>query len=100
MKCTNHADREATHTAAMKVATKQPDGSYSTDMPLCSDCAPRIELIGFKITQRPLCGWKTSWWDGEAEPECDLPEGHDLPHHDPTFGDFYLPGEGPDDHVC
>ena len=45
--CRNHPDRTATHTAAMPASTKP----YRENVPLCGDCAPRIETIGFPITE-------------------------------------------------
>ncbi len=27
------------------------------------------------------CGYSVSWWDGEYESTCQLPEGHQGPHH-------------------
>jgi len=33
-------------------------------------------------TDTPVCGKFVSWWDGEYEGECELPEGHDGDHND------------------
>ena len=30
----------------------------------------------------PTCGRFISWWDGEYEGNCELPEGHDGDHYD------------------
>jgi hypothetical protein len=30
----------------------------------------------------PVCGKAVSWWDGEYEGECELPEGHEGDHFD------------------
>lgn len=29
-----------------------------------------------------ICGKSVSWWDGEYEGTCELPEGHKGPHYD------------------
>lgn len=50
VKCRNHPDVDATHTAAMPSADKQPDGSYQDTVPLCAECAPRIAKLGWATT--------------------------------------------------
>lgn len=50
MNCRNHPDVEATYTAAMPTADKQPDGSYEDTVPMCADCADRTATIGFTVT--------------------------------------------------
>jgi hypothetical protein len=42
MKCQNHPDLEATHTAEMPCATRP----YREHVPLCTPCADRITAIG------------------------------------------------------
>lgn len=45
--CVNHGNRNATHTASMP--TDAPP--YRTETPLCAECAPRVETIGFTVTE-------------------------------------------------
>lgn len=49
MKCRNHPDRMATHTAQMPTGQRQPDGSYTDTVPFCAECAPRIQTLGWTI---------------------------------------------------
>jgi len=50
--CHIHPTAPATHTADMPTQSKQPDGRYREDVPLCPACADRIEGIGFEVTTR------------------------------------------------
>lgn len=34
------------------------------------------------MTEARECGAFVSWWDGEYEGNCCLPDGHDGPHYD------------------
>lgn len=44
MTCRNHPDVEATHTAKMPAAVKQPDGTY-LEIPLCEPCARNVHRL-------------------------------------------------------
>lgn len=47
--CRNHPGIAATHKAAMPSPSRRTDGSYQDDVPLCAECAPRIERLGWAI---------------------------------------------------
>lgn len=47
MKCRNHPDVDAYAVIAMPAAVKQPDGSYSEDVPFCAPCTDRTIALGF-----------------------------------------------------
>lgn len=49
MTCRNHPDRPATRSARMAAATKQPDGTYFEDIPLCGPCGTNMAALGVAV---------------------------------------------------
>lgn len=45
MNCETHPERPATYVAKMPSSTSP----YTREVPLCDDCGPRIETIGFPV---------------------------------------------------
>lgn len=37
------------------------------------------------MTKQPECGAHVYWWDGEVDDNCELPQGHQGPHHTGYF---------------